>query len=50
MINNIFCGLIVEGIMIVYLNNILIFTLTLEKHYRAASKVLEVLVEYKLYL
>ena len=30
--NNIFCSLIVEGVVYVYLNNILIFTQTLEEH------------------
>ena len=34
MINNIFYDLIAEGIMLVYLDNILIFTRTLEKHYQ----------------
>ena len=35
--------------MIVYLNNILIFTWTLEKYYRVISKVLKILVKYKLH-
>ena len=50
MINNIFHNLIAEGIMIVYLDNILIFTQTLEKHHRVVARVLEVLAQYKLYL
>jgi len=35
MMNNIFQDLIVEGIMIVYLDNILIFTKTEEEHAKA---------------
>ena len=50
MINNIFYNFITESIIIVYLDNILIFTQTLEKYHRMISKVLEVLVEHKLYL
>ena len=50
MINNIFWDLIVEGIMIVYLNNILIFTQTLEEHYKTVCRVIEVLNKYKLFL
>ena len=50
MMNNIFYNLIAEDIMIIYLNNILIFTQTLEEYYRAISRVLEVLAEYKIYL
>jgi len=50
MINNIFWDLIVESIMIVYLNNILIFIWILEEHYRAVYKVMEVLAKYKLFL
>ena len=43
MMNNILCDLIVEGIMIVYLNDILIFTWTLEEYYRMIARVLKVL-------
>jgi len=50
MINNIFWDLIVEGIMIVYLNNILIFIQTLEEHYKTVCRVIEVLNKYKLFL
>jgi len=50
MMNNIFYNFIVESIIIVYLNNILIFTQTLKEHHRVVSKVLEVLVEHNLYL
>jgi len=49
MVNNIFHDLIVEGIMIVYLDNILISIQTLEKHHRVVSKVLKILVKYKLH-
>jgi len=50
MINNIFQDLIVEGIVVIYLNNILIFTRTVEEHTRAVQRVLEILVEHKLFL
>jgi len=50
MINNIFQDLIVEGIVVIYLNNILIFTRTVEEHARAVQRVLEILVEHKLFL
>jgi len=48
--NNIFQDLIAEGIMIVYLDNILIFTQTLEEYHKAVYRVLEVLTEHKLFL
>lgn len=50
MINNIFQDLIAEDILIMYFNNILIFTWTLEKHHKIAYRVLKVLVQYKLFL
>jgi len=50
MINNIFENLTVENIMIVYLNNIVIFTKTSEEHYQAICRVIKVLAEYKLFL
>ena len=40
MMNNIFQDLIVEGIMIVYLDNILIFTKTEEEHAKAIWQIL----------
>ena len=49
-INNIFCDLIVKCIIIVYLYNILIFTWTLEKHYKAVQRVLKILAKHKLFL
>jgi len=50
MMNDIFRDLIVEGIMVVYLDNILIFTRTEEEHAKAIRQVLQVLQEHKLFL
>jgi len=50
MMNDIFRTLIAEGIVVVYLDDILIFTRTEEEHERAVRRVLEVLVEHKLFL
>ena len=50
MINDIFCNLIAEGIMIVYLDNISIFIWILEEHYVAVQRVLEVLAKHRLFL
>jgi len=50
MMNDIFRTLIAEGIMVVYLDDILIFTETEEEHEQAVRRVLEVLVEHKLFL
>jgi len=50
MMNDIFRTLIAEGIVVVYLDNILIFTRTEEEHERAVQRVLEVLAEHKLFL
>jgi len=50
MMNNIFWDLIAEGIMVVYLDDILIFTRTEEEHVKAIRWVLQVLQEYKLFL
>ena len=50
MMNNIFRTLIAEGIIVVYLDDILIFTKTEEEHERAVWRVLEVLTEHKLFL
>jgi len=49
MMNDIFRTLIAEGIVVVYLDDILIFTETEEEHERAVRRVLEVLVEHKLF-
>jgi len=50
MMNDIFRDLIVEGIMVVYLDDILIFTRTEEEHAKAIRWVLQVLQEHKLFL
>jgi len=50
MMNDIFRTLIAEGIMVVYLDDILIFTETEEEHEQAVQRVLEVLAEHKLFL
>jgi len=50
MMNNIFRTLIAKGIVVVYLDDILIFTRTEEEHERAVQRVLEVLAEHKLFL
>jgi len=50
MMNDIFWTLIAEGIVVVYLDDILIFTETEEEHEQAVWRVLEVLAEHKLFL
>jgi len=50
MMNNIFWDLIAEGIMVVYLDDIPIFTRMEEKHAKAIRRVLQVLQEHKLFL
>jgi len=50
MMNNIFRTLIAEGIIVVYLDNILIFTRMKKEHKQAVQRVLEVLAEHKLFL
>jgi len=50
MMNDIFRTLIAEGIVVVYLDDILIFTETEEEHERAVRRVLEVLAKHKLFL
>jgi len=50
MMNDIFRTLIAEGIVIVYLDDILIFTKTEEEHERVVWRVLEILTEHKLFL
>jgi len=49
-INDIFWNLIVEGIVVVYLDDILIFTKIEEEHAQAVQWVLQVLKENKLFL
>jgi hypothetical protein len=50
MMNEIFQDLITEGIVSVYLDNILLFTNSLEEHCRITCLVLDRMREYKLYL
>jgi len=50
MMNDICRDLIAEGIMVVYLDDILIFTRTEEEHTKAIRRVLQVLQEHKLFL
>jgi len=50
MMNDVFRTVIVEGIVVVYLDDILIFTKTEEEHERAVRRVLEILAEHKLFL
>jgi len=50
MMNDIFRNLIAEGIMVVYLDDILIFTKTKEEHKQVVRRVLQVLKENKLFL
>jgi len=50
MMNNVFRTVIAERIVIVYLDDILIFTKTEEEHERAVWRVLEILTEHKLFL
>ena len=48
--NNIFQDLIAEGIVVIYPDDILIFTRTVEEHARAIWRVLKILAEHKLFL
>jgi hypothetical protein len=50
MMNDIFQDLISEGVVVVYMDDILIFTETLEQHREVTRKVLEILRDYKLFL
>lgn len=50
MMNNIFQDLIIERIVVVYLDNIFIFTRTVKKYIQAIQRVLEILANYKLFL
>ena len=50
MMNDIFCDMIAEGVVCVYLDNILIFTKTLSEHQTITQRVLECLWEYNLCL
>ena len=50
MMNDLFRKLIEEGVVAVYMDDILIYTETLEKHRQVVSRVLQILKENKLYL
>jgi len=50
MMNDVFRAVIAEGIVIVYLDNVLIFMKTKEEHEWAVWRVLEILTEHKLFL
>ncbi|KAG5730194.1 hypothetical protein E4T56_gene11684 [Termitomyces sp. T112] len=50
MMNNIFQDLIAEGVVCVYLNDILIYTKMLEEHHQITCLVLEHLHQHQLYL
>ena len=49
MINDIFWDLIVKGIIVVYLNNIFIFTRMVEEYAQAVWRVLEIFAKHKLF-
>jgi len=50
MMNDIFRTIIAKGIVVVYLDDILIFMKTEEEHKQAVRRVLEILAEHKLFL
>jgi hypothetical protein len=50
MMNEIFQDLITEGIISIYLNDILIFTNSLEEHHQITRLILNCMCEHKLYL
>jgi len=50
MMNDVFRTVIAEGIVVVYLDDILIFMKMEEEHEQAVRRVLEILVEHKLFL
>jgi transposase InsO family protein len=50
MMNDIFHELIMEGVVVVYLDDILIFTKTVEEHRAVTRRVLELLRKHKLFL
>jgi hypothetical protein len=50
MMNDIFRDLVLEGVVVVYLDDILIFTESLEEHREVTRRVLEILQRHKLFL
>jgi len=50
MMDDIFNGLIMEGVVVVYLDDILIFTETLEEHRKVTQRVMELLQKHNLFL
>lgn len=50
MMDDIFHDLIMEGVLVVYLDDILIFSKTLEEHQKVTRRVMELLTKHKLYL
>jgi transposase InsO family protein len=50
MMDDIFRELVAEGVVVVYLDDILIFTRTLEEHREVTRRVLDLLRQHKLYL
>jgi len=50
MMNHLFRGLIAKGHVVIYMDDILIFTATIEEHRQIVQEVLQILAENKLYL
>ena len=50
MMNDIFHNLIADCIMIMHLDNILIFTQTLEEYHKIVQRMLKILTKHKLFL
>src|SRR5882762_3913435 len=50
MMNHLFHGLIAKGHIVIYMDDILIFTATIKEHWQIIQEVLQILSENKLYL